>query len=134
MYPTSGTALQIMFDQRVGSPTRDAPTIYTLSGIIYYYVNGGNRITGSTLSLNIWSHIAICRSGTSTKLFINGTQSGSTSTDSTNYVASPVRIGDGNDGTSTYPYSGYIDDLRITNGVARYTSTFTPPTQAFPTY
>jgi hypothetical protein len=132
VYPTSSSGLKVLFDQRTGSSTSAVPTIYTSSGTIYYYVSGNNRITGGSLSLNQWSHIAICRSGTSTKLFINGTQSGSTFTDTTTYLNAPVRIGDGNDGAGPYPYSGYIDDLRITKGFARYTANFTPPTQAFP--
>jgi hypothetical protein len=127
-YPTSSSGVQVFLDQRTGSSTSAVPTIYTSSGTIYYYVSGSNRITGSSLSLNQWSHIAICRSGTSTKLFINGTQSGSTYTDTTTYLNAPVRIGDGNDGAGPYPYSGYIDDLRITKGYARYTANFTAPT------
>jgi hypothetical protein len=130
-YPTSASGVQVLIDQRTGSSTSAVPTIYTSSGTIYYYVSGNNRITGSSLSLNQWSHIAICRSGTSTKLFINGTQSGSTYTDTTTYLNAPVRIGDGNDGAGPYPYSGYIDDLRITKGFARYTANFTAPTAAF---
>jgi hypothetical protein len=131
-YPTSASGVQVFLDQRTGAATSAVPTVYTSSGTIYYYVSGNNRITGSSLSLNQWSHIAICRSGTSTKLFINGTQSGSTFTDTTTYLNAPVRIGDGNDGAGPYPYSGYIDDFRITKGYARYTSNFTPPTAAFP--
>jgi hypothetical protein len=131
-YPTSASGVQVLLDQRTGAATSAVPTVYTSSGTIYYYVSGNNRITGSSLSLNQWSHIAICRSGTSTKLFINGTQSGSTFTDTTTYLNAPVRIGDGNDGAGPYPYSGYIDDFRITKGYARYTSNFTPPTAAFP--
>jgi hypothetical protein len=130
-YPTSGTGVQVFLDQRTGSSISAVPTIYTSSGTIYYYVSGSNRITGSSLSLNQWSHIAICRSGTSTKMFINGTQSGSTFTDTTTYLNAPVRIGDGNDGAGPYPFSGYIDDLRITKGFARYTANFTAPTAAF---
>jgi hypothetical protein len=128
VFPTSATGTQVYLDQRAGTSTSAVPTIYTSSGTIYYYVSGSNRITGGSLSLNQWSHIAICRSGTSTKLFINGTQSGSTFTDTTTYITSPVRIADGNDGAGPYPYPGYISNFRIIKGNALYTTTFTPPT------
>jgi hypothetical protein len=128
VYPTSSSGTQVFIDQRAGTATSAVPTIYTSSGTIYYYVSGSNRITGSSLSLNQWFHIAICRSGTSTKLFINGTQSGSTFTDTTTYLSSPVRVGEANDGTSFAPYLGYLSNCRIVNGSALYTTTFTPPT------
>jgi hypothetical protein len=63
-------------------------------------------------------------------LFINGTQEAST-TSSVSFdggVATPIYIGDA--GFGEY-YNGYIDDLRITKGYARYTSNFTAPTAAF---
>lgn len=102
------------------------------SGGLYYYNDGADRITGSSLATSTWHHIALTRSGTSTKLFINGTQSGSTYTDSTNYPSQGViTIGGRNDDAGN-PFNGYIDDLRITKGIARYTTTFTPPTEAFP--
>jgi hypothetical protein len=44
----------------------------------------------------------------------------------------PLVIGGGAFAPSTRSFSGYIDDLRITKGVARYTAGFTPPTAAFP--
>jgi hypothetical protein len=108
------------------------PTLYITSNTLIYYANTGNRITSSSLSTSTWYHVAISRSGTSTKMFINGTQDGSTYTDSTDYLckANGPRIG-ANDG-GTGGVNGYIDDLRITKGYARYTANFTAPTAAFP--
>jgi hypothetical protein len=106
--------------------------IHYNAGAIRFYNNGSNRITGSSLSTSTWYHIAVCRSGTSTKMFVDGTQVGSTYTDSTNYpVETVITIGARNDDIGN-PFNGYIDDLRITKGYARYTANFTPPTAAFP--
>jgi hypothetical protein len=121
-------------DFRPSSVNGAYPTLYITSNTLIYFVDSSNRITSSSLSTSTWYHVAISRSGTSTKMFINGTQNGSTYTDSTNYLckANGPRIG-ANDG-GTGGVNGYIDDLRITKGVARYTTTFTPPTQAFPNF
>jgi hypothetical protein len=99
---------------------------------VYWYVNSANRITGGAISNSVWTHIALCRASGSTRLFLNGTQSGSTYTDSNNYLVSPIMIGEFNDGTGGGNFNGYIDDLRITKGYARYTANFTPPTAPFP--
>lgn len=108
------------------------PALYITSNTLIYFVNSANRITSSSLSTSTWYHVVICRSGTSTKMFINGTQDGSTYTDSTDYLCKTngPRIGANDVGTGSV--NGYIDDLRITKGYARYTSNFTPPTAAFP--
>jgi hypothetical protein len=116
-----------------------SPHIYTASGgSIRYYTAGADRITGSALSTGVWYHIAVSRASGSTRLFINGTQSGSTYADSNNYTTpSPLGIGtywNGGSPVTTNTLNGYVDDLRITKGIARYTANFTPPTQAFPPY
>ena len=105
-------------------------TLYSYSNGtgVNWYVNGSVAISGSAISNNTWTHIAVSRSGTSTKLFINGTQAGSTFSDSTVYVASPITIGQFYDGTGGGYFNGYLDDIRVTNGIARYTANFTPPT------
>jgi hypothetical protein len=104
------------------------------SNVVTWNLAGATRITGSTtISNSTWYHIAVSRSGSSTKLFVNGTQEGSTYTDSTALICATSRpyIGiDANDGTSAL--NGYIDDLRVTKGYARYTANFTAPTSAFP--
>lgn len=122
-----------LLDFRPNSSTNGAyVTLFiTSSSAIVFYVNAAARITSAvTVTTGTWYHVAVCRSGTSTRLFINGVQTGSTYTDSTSYISSPVNIGAS--GNLAFVLNGYIDDLRITKGVARYTADFSVPTEAFP--
>jgi hypothetical protein len=109
-----------------------APALYleAITRSLMYFTNNANRITGSSMPLATWAHIALSRSAGSTKLFIDGVQTGSTYTDANSYVSSVLKIGAGFNNADSL--NGYIDDLRITKGVARYTANFTPPTAAFP--
>ncbi len=89
--------------------------------------------TNSDIASGVWSHIAAVRNNGTLTLYINGTNRGSASdTNSYNPGTYALEIGSGVV-TSAYPMTGYIDDLRITKGVARYTANFTPPTAAFKT-
>ena len=102
----------------------------TTYGIAWNAFGVGNVVTYSTqLSLNTWYHIAYSRNSGTGRLFVNGSLVGSAS-DSNNYTATTFNSG----GVSSQYFTGYIDDLRITNGLARYTANFTPPTSALPTY
>ena len=80
----------------------------------------------SSISATTWTYVALTRASGTTRLFINGTQSGSSATDTTNYNQATINVGAYVD--STLSLNGYIDDLRITKGVARYTANFTAPT------
>lgn len=78
-----------------------------------------------------WNHVAIIRSGSGVKLFVNGNQSGSTWTTSQDFSSGgSAGINLGYNTSSAGRYVGYIDGFRITKGTARYTSNFTPPTTA----
>jgi hypothetical protein len=134
IYLNTTAGLQIIYDGRPSTAQTTQPTLFLNSGIIAYYTNGANRIIGSTLSSATWYHIALARSGTSTKLFVDGTQAGSTYTDSTVYTNTSGRPWIGQDSFSSGAnfFNGYIDDLRVTRGYARYTANFTPPASAFP--
>ena len=107
------------------------------NGNLEIYVNDTDNSTsylsviGSTaLSTGTWHHIAAIRSGSSLQLFVDGAADGSTSISFN--LATPTaftpRIGDWGDGG--YSFNGYIDDLRILKGFAKYTASFTPPTSA----
>jgi hypothetical protein len=88
--------------------------------------------TGFTPSTGVWYHVAFARAGTTLRIFVNGTQLGSSFTNSIGYNAGNLYIGYSRPPASDRPLNGYIDDLRITKGVARYTANFTPPAAAFP--
>ena len=97
---------------------------------------GSSWTTNTTIgsvSTNTWTHVALVRtSSTTLNLFINGVSAGTPAVSGSLYAgAHGSRIANlywsGN-----FYYSGFIDDLRITKGVARYTTTFTPPDKAFP--
>jgi len=132
-YFNSVTTEQELFDFRPLSTQGAYPMAYVWTDSkLYYWVSSANQITSSTtLSTGTWYHIAVCRSGTSTKMFINGTQTGSTYTDSTNYLVAANRplLGVNAFQLNVF-YNGNIDDFRITKGYARYTANFTPPTSA----
>ncbi len=94
-----------------------------------YAKNTFTTSSSTTITVGSWIHFALVRSGTTTVLYINGTALITLTSDSTNYSTPYIGLGAIYDATS-YPLGGYIDDLRITKGYARYTTTFTPPTSA----
>lgn len=126
IYKTTSGTNRIIIDMRtVASDTAITVGMDTAERI-YCYVNGAIVIQGTTaVSSSTWTHVALARTGTSTKLFVNGVQEGSTYSDSNNYAIKPLRIGADYNGTSAF--TGYIDDLRIDKGAAIYTSAFAAP-------
>jgi hypothetical protein len=134
IYFFNTSSVQVVMDFR-GSPSDTGGNLYIANnGSLRWYVQGSDRIIGATLSATTWHYFAVCRQGTNTKLFLNGTQSGSTFNDTFNYVCGDKRpfFGALSDGTGTLYLNGYISDLRITKGVARYTANFNVPTAPFP--
>ena len=105
------------------------PTLLLNSGALNYYVNGSTVITGSSPSISTWHHIALVRNSATTTLYLDGTATGSAYTDSNSYlVGSAIAVGSSSYTLGSSYFNGYIDDLRITKGIARYTANFTPPT------
>jgi hypothetical protein len=91
--------------------------------------NMGSTTFGSVLA-NQWYHVAIVRSGNAFTGYLDGvaggnfSSSGSVLTNNSNGAFFGFATGD--------YFNGHLDEIRITKGVARYTSNFTPPTAAFP--
>ena len=93
-------------------------------------------ISPTVVQVGVWYHVAVVRNGTSFVLYVDGESvSTSTSTSDFNVAPNPLTLLNiGSYGNRAYPnsFGGYIDDLRITKGVARYTSNFNPPTAELP--
>ena len=92
--------------------------------------NSGAGVTTDTYPINNWYHIAVVTNNGASKMYVNGQETFSVA-NNFNWGAGshPLRIG------LPVPYNepvtGYLDEIRISKGVARWTSNFTPPTSAY---
>jgi YD repeat-containing protein len=114
-------------------------TAGNVHNIIFSLSSNGSTSSGLTTtwtpSANTWYHIAVARQSGTTTIYLNGTSLGSNGTvTGAPYVSGrPITIGALGDSASIGHFlNGYLDDFRITKGVARYTANFTPPTQELP--
>jgi hypothetical protein len=124
---------QNVIDWRTTEPQANPLIYFDTSNQLQLWISGAMRIQSlpNAVPANTWTHVAISRSNlTGTKMFINGIQQGVTYSDATTiYGSSRVTIGaDINGGL---PYTGYMEDIRLTYGTARYTANTTPPTRSF---
>ena len=107
------------------------PTNVGSFGYIYFHTDNSAIVnSGSTnFPVNTWFHVAVTRINTTFLMFINGVQVG-TGTSSINLSSTvPMYVGaEGSRTDQSNSLNGYIADLRITKGVARYVANFTPPT------
>ena len=103
-------------------------TLYIYNGQLLWYNSG---TAAGTIAVDTWYHVAASRQGTSLRVFIDGVLV-DTSTNSTD-IASSARFTAGDSGfRANENFQGWMDEVRITKGVARYTANFTAPTAPFP--
>ncbi len=119
----------------LGTGTNEAFGVVTYNGM----PNGGivNGTTGygtvqaaSALTLNTWNHIAYVRHGSTFTLYVNGVAA-ATATSALAANTSTYQICIGADSTGKAIFNGYIDEVRVTKGIARYLNNFTVPTAEF---
>jgi hypothetical protein len=136
IYPLSSA------DMLIGSSSGDTNTqVFRINqvnvGTLSMFLNGLSVFgqVSAGITANQWQHLAIARNGSDTRIFVDGEQKGSTHTTWAGTFRMD-KIGAfffaGSLWSTPLFLNGYIDDLRITKGVARYTANFTPPTAAFP--
>ena len=103
VYPVSVSGNPVLFDTRP-SGNGAWPVIYFDGGRLRYFLNTADRISGSTVL----------------------------ATNTTWYHIGPFALGIDSRNLTSNPFNAYFDDVRVTKGVARYTSNFTPRTAQFP--
>lgn len=135
LYPSSTKNVQFLFDTRDNGNTTQ--TRYNLS------LNNTNSMQPSfnvgvtavatsnvALAVGYWYHLAVTRSGSTFRMFINGTQVASGTNSSDVGASSGPCIGTTGDARGNYDgyFQGYMSNLRVVKGQALYTANFTPST------
>jgi len=130
--PTSVTSLRTLFT--IGAPTAGtgALVVYSSSGTLQAQPYGGGNTTfsGATMSVNTWYHIALVRSGSTIKLYVNGTANATTITNSSSIGNAAFTVGFLSGGYGYF--AGNVSNVRVSNS-AVYTGNFTPSTSALTT-
>jgi len=127
--PTNKSTVKTYYDTRYKETDDNMPRLELDNSTLKYIVNNVTLISGSyTPAAGVWAHIAVCRSGTNTRLFVDGVQIGTTLTDTTVYRSGIVNLGSTHRGANHA--LGYIDEVRVSTN-ARYTTTFSPSASAF---
>ena len=132
---TSGTQTFITGQSDYATPANASYGLYVAGSSAgdFFYGSSFVSLGAPGLSATTWTHCAWVRNGSNINFYRNGTNITGVSIGANsinNGTTNPLCIGGANN--SANPLNGYIDDLRITKGYARYTTNFTPPTQAFP--
>jgi hypothetical protein len=126
VYKTTAADVGILF-----SASGAGVTLETIGG---YIVIGKRNVTpvlatsNTTLPLNQWVHIAVVLDAPNTHIYQNGLLVASAA--NSNFATGDFQLG-AYTSVSKF-FTGYIDEFRYTQGVARYTANFTPPTAPFP--
>lgn len=142
IYPTSLTGECTIIGQYVNSGTTTQWVLESSNGgTADFYVYSADVLLANYQwplpSLNTWTHLAIVRSGSSFYVFYNGVAQTVTTyvalgTSSIPNIAASLYIGS-RDGSSKF-FSGYLDEVRISKGIARWTVNFTAPMLAYDTF
>ncbi len=106
---------------------------YGADGRFSFYVKGYGiaGASGIVYSQNQWIHVAVVRSGSLITLYTNGNADGASISDSSNLGnTQSLEIGRGETNLA-FDHGGYIDEFRISKGIARWTSSFAPPTSEY---
>lgn len=139
VYHAGSGATQVPLDFRASNGVTNGPllNITTANTLLLSKDGSTTLITGTAggVTINNWHHIAISRVSNSTIMYVDGSQQGAASGDSTNYTNATLAMGNVVQNNSSNALVGYLQEVRVTPGVGRYSgSTCTVPAAPFPDY
>jgi hypothetical protein len=126
VYVVSGTSFGVVVGGSPGTPTWYLE--YSSNRGLYFYDNASALNGNAALVTGAWKHLAVARYNNTLRTFVDGVL---TSSHTSNSTMPQIALGVGAYNDNSYNLNGYIQGLRITKGIARYTIDFTPPTTAF---
>jgi len=134
-YPLTLESNQCLYDASLidqGSAREDAFALaIDDTGQMYWFHDATANNTSASPTVGVWNFIAVTRSGSDLRVFLNGTEV-LLLTNSVDFSRGGAIIGSINETIGSFSLDGYVDDVRVTKGIARYTSNFNPPTAQFP--
>jgi len=108
---------------------------YTTASTLEIHTDSAIWLASTTAIPNdTWTHFELSRASGTLRWFIGGVASGSTTTVYDISTTGTLQIGKDLNMSITAPFLGWLDEIRITKGVARHTSAFTPPAYPFPSW
>ena len=124
IYPNASTCGVYLNSLSVATSFR----VFVNGGVLSANIAEGVARSFGNITIGQWQHIAIVRSSASVVGYVDGLSGTSYSHPGTITNGGNAQISN----IGGLAFNGFIDDLRITKGVARYTANFTPPTAPFP--
>ena len=130
-YSASGNSPILDLDASSGTAT-DWWVVHQTGSSIQFGTNQAIQHSGASGSLtaNTWHHFAVARENGTIRIFVDGSETGASVSYSTAIGSTRTLRLAGQGGSSRW-WEGYMSDIRITKGLARYTANFTPPTEPF---
>ena len=136
--PTTAAGVQGVYSQWGGTGSRSFKVVISTNAKLE--INGSkdgstgtqvNQIASTGLELNTFSHFAVTRDGSNFRIFINGVNRGTTTDSGALYNSSAnIAIGGNRADQTTNTLHGNLEDFRVINGLALYTTAFEVPTRA----
>lgn len=125
-YPTEQRNAHLVIISNAALDAVGLQAYLTSSGAIIVNNASQNAFNSGSYSLNVWQHFAFVRSGSTITVYKDGVSQGTT-TQAPGLNGTRIAFGFSATNFGNHFFKGYLDDIRYTRGVARYTSGFTPP-------